>query len=271
MYRTLCICSAVAFVTSLLVACGSNDQPPTTSSDTDINTDYTVRATTSDMGYNSFYKQYCDVYGLDVLSSDLTDDKALYHVCYQIDNMFKDNATRVSILSKMKEKNMRVAIMDQTEVTTDIPEHSDLPSSPWNTYRGVGATIYRPASSAAEENILCYGGDSYFGENIFIHEFAHSVHLMALYYLDSTFSTRLTNAYNAAKAAGKWTNTYAATNAEEYWAEGVQSWFNVNKQADPADGVHNYVNTRAELLAYDQTLHDLIAETFSTTFQPACP
>jgi len=267
--------ATIAVVASLLISCGSNNEPPSSassdSSSTDTNTNYTVRATTSNMGYNTFYKQYCEVYGLDVLSSDLTDDNALYHVCYQIDNLFKDSATRESILSKMKSNNMLVAIMDKTEVTTDIPEHSDLPSSPWDTYRGLGATTARPASSAAEENILCYTGDKYTGENIFIHEFAHSIHLMALNYLDGTFTTRLTNAYNAAIGGGKWSNTYAATNAQEYWAEGVQSWFNANREAEPADGVHNHVNTRSELLAYDKTLHDLIAEVFSTTFQPACP
>lgn len=263
MFRKSGIVLSIALLTSLLSACDQDTSPQ--------NTDYTVRATTSNMGYNTFYKQYCEVYGLHILSSDLPDDNALYHVCYQIDNLFKDDSTKENILSQMKINSMLVAIMDQNEVTTDIPEHSDLASNPWDTYRGLGATISRPASSAAEENILCYDNDAYKGENIFIHEFAHSVHIMALNYLDNTFDTRLTDAYNTAIADGKWSNTYAATNAQEYWAEGVQSWFNVNLEADPADGIHNHVNTRDELKVYDPTLHNLIAETFSTTFQPVCP
>ena len=44
-----------------------------------------------------------------------------------------------------------------------------------------------------------------------------------------------------------WANTYAATNEQEYWAEGVQSYFDTNIEAIPSNGIHNHVNTRAEL------------------------
>ena len=44
-----------------------------------------------------------------------------------------------------------------------------------------------------------------------------------------------------------WKNTYAATNREEYWGEGVQSYFNTNIGSALGDGVHNHVNTLKEL------------------------
>ena len=49
----------------------------------------------------------------------------------------------------------------------------------------------------------------------------------------------------------------AATNAGEYWAEGVQSWFDTNREND---GSHNHVNTRGELKEYDPDLAKLVEE-----------
>ena len=48
----------------------------------------------------------------------------------------------------------------------------------------------------------------------------------------------------------------------EYFAEGVQSWFNVNREANPPDGINNHVNTREELKQYDIELYNLIAVVF---------
>ena len=45
-------------------------------------------------------------------------------------------------------------------------------------------------------------------------------------------------------------------------AEGTQGFFNVNAERDPPNGVHNYVNTRLELEAYDITLYNMIVEVF---------
>jgi len=81
--------------------------------------------------------------------------------------------------------------------------------------------------------------------------------------VDATFQGRLDAAFEDAIDAGRWTDTYAATNAIEYWAEGVQSYFDVNGFADPADGVHNAVATRADLMAYDPDLYALVDDVFA--------
>lgn len=79
-------------------------------------------------------------------------------------------------------------------------------------------------------------------------------------------------AYNEAMGAGNWAQTYAAENQNEYWAEGVQSYFNTNIEADPPDGVHNSVNTREELEAYDAKLYALVDKVFQgISWQPSCP
>jgi hypothetical protein len=151
--------------------------------------------------------------------------------------------------------------MAATELTTDVPEHSDLkPKAYWDRRaRGLGATKQRPSVSGAEENLLCLKGDPYGDENILIHEFAHAVHLMAVNEIDKTFDKRLRAAYDAAKAAGLWEKTYALTNDREYFAEGVQSWFDCNA---PKRHEHNGVDTREKLKAYDPALAKLCAEVF---------
>jgi hypothetical protein len=138
--------------------------------------------------------------------------------------------------------------------------------------RGLGATPNIPLSSGAEENILCYPQDVYKGENILIHEFAHTVLIMGVEFTESKFRNRLTTAYNAALAKGLWDNTYADDTVDEYWAEGVQDYFNNNIEAIPSNGIHNEINTRVELKAYDPALHDLIKQIFGErAFTPSCP
>jgi hypothetical protein len=76
------------------------------------------------------------------------------------------------------------------------------------------------------------------------------------------FQKDLDAAYSNAKNKKLWSNTYAIENADEYFAEGVQDWFNANLEANPANGIHNYVNTRAELKDYDPTLYNLLKKFF---------
>ena len=114
--------------------------------------------------------------------------------------------------------------------------------------------------------------DPYEGENILVHELAHGMLGLGIKFADTTFVSRLTTAYENAMDASKWANTYAATNYDEYFAEGVQCWFDTNLEASPSNGIHNDIDTRAELLAYDPALHALIAEIFTDeAWTPGCP
>jgi hypothetical protein len=80
--------------------------------------------------------------------------------------------------------------------------------------------------------------------------------------VDPTFDTRLKAAYDAAMKAGLWKGTYSSTNHHEYFAEGVQNWFDNNRENDDE---HNHVNTRTELIAYDPGLAALCREVFGDT------
>ena len=74
---------------------------------------------------------------------------------------------------------------------------------------------------------------------------------------------RLSPRYNDRKSGGTiWANTYAMSSAQEYFAEGVQSWFNVNAFSDPPNGVHNHVATKGDLETYDEQLYKIIKQVF---------
>ena len=205
-----------------------------------------------------FYRKHVSVGGLPVLGSEKVSDFALREAAYLIGRMLTG---RDDIRDAMVRNKVRFAVMAPTEMTTAIPEHADLtPARFWDRRaRGLGATRHRPAVSCGEENLLGYPGDPYATENILIHEFAHAMDEMGLRTIDPQFADKLRRAYDHARETGLWKNTYAATNPNEYWAEGVQSWFDCNRQSD---AVHNHVDTREELIAYDPGLADLIKSVF---------
>ncbi len=205
-----------------------------------------------------FYQKYVDAGGLPIVASAKTSDYALLEAHYIVENMINQ---RPEVLAAMARDNVRLAVMAPTEMTTDLPEHSDLtPKDYWDRRaRGLGATEVRPAVSCAEENLLGYPGNPYPAENILVHEFAHAIHERGMNRVDPSFDQRLHGAYDAAIRAGLWRGTYAGSNYREYWAVGAQCWFDCSRTND-AD--HNAVGTRMQIKTYDPRLAALLAEAF---------
>ena len=104
--------------------------------------------------------------------------------------------------------------------------------------------------------------DRYVGENILIHEFAHIIHTVGILGLEPDFDSRLEDLWQNSIDNGRWENTYAISNKEEYFAEGVQSFFNSNRYSDPTNGIHGPVNNRERLKVYDPDLFFLLQEYF---------
>ena len=217
--------------------------------------------------YDEFYKKYVDVNGIPLISSWRVPDSAFvaaHRTLYAMTSMLPE-----AVLDSMVARGTRVAIMARYEGTTDIPEHHHLVNDTalnWDLRaRGLGGDLELPLTSCAEENVLAYQIDKYHAEDILIHEFAHSIHLIGLMLAVPDFDSRLKQCYENAKAKGILDNTYRITDKEEYMAEAVQDWFNVNAEMPHADGKHNWCNTREELEEYDPDLYHLLAEYFPKT------
>ena len=222
---------------------------------------YEVTTPPEELELNDFYKKYCSASGYPVVSSERVSDFALKEAAWLIDMML---AKRPDVRKAMVRSGSRMIVMAHDEYTTDIPEHARLkPKEFWDVRaRGLGDSKTDPVCSCAEENLLAFPNDPYSTENILIHEFAHNIHLRGMVNVDGTFDKRLKEAYERAMSRGLWFGKYASTNKNEYFAEGVQSWFNNNRKPDHD---HNHVDTRQELIEYDPGLAKLCREVFGET------
>jgi hypothetical protein len=222
---------------------------------------FKVTAPPASMKLPAFYKKHVSANGYPVVSSGEVNDYALKEAAYLINMML---AKRPDVKDAMVKSGSRMIVMGYQEYTTDIPEHSKLrPKDFWDARaRGLGGSRTEPACSSAEENVLAFEGDPYSTENILIHEFAHNIHLRGMVNVDKTFDPRLKAAYDKAMKAGLWAGKYASVNHAEYFAEGVQSWFDNNRQPDHD---HNHVDTRKELKEYDPGLAAMCLEVFGDT------
>ncbi len=223
------------------------------------------------LGLDPFYKKYTNANGIPVISSGRVSEEALLKTRSIVVTML---AKRDDVRLMMIEKNARVGVIGSTEVTTDMPEYAFLKDDPVTNWderaRGLGGTIWVPLTTGAEENILCHSNDRYRGEDILVHEFAHAIHGMGIKYVEDDFEQRLNALFTNAVNSGLWADTYAETNFSEYWAEGVQDWFNVNAFSSPSNGIHNHIDTRDKLQQYDPDLYNLISEYFDETLTGSC-
>lgn len=203
---------------------------------------------------DAFYQKHATIAGFPIISSTNVSDAALREAAWILARMFSG---REEILSGMASRHCRLAVMAWNQYTTDLPEQRHMkPRVFWDRRaRGLGGQMV----SCGEENLLGFPGDPYSTENLLIHEFAHALHSYGLRKTNPRFDSKLEAAFELATKHGLWKGTYAGQNPSEYWAEAVQDWFDNNREND---ALHNHVNTRDELKAYDPGLASLCAEVF---------
>ena len=220
----------------------------------------------------AFYTQHISANGFPIVASAKVNPYALKEAAYWVNRMLDK---RPDVREAMIKSGARMCIMAHDEYTTDLPEFqrmakgekSEVPGVSakdfWDARaRGLGGSEHDPLCTVAEENVLAFAGDPYQAENILIHEFAHNIHLRGMLNVDPTFDTRLRATYDAAMKAGLWKGKYASVNHFEYFAEGVQSWFDDNRVNDHD---HNHVHLRSQLIEYDPGLAAMCREVFGDT------
>lgn len=177
-------------------------------------------------------------------------------------------ANTPALLNMLRQQRIHIVIFGNTEYPDVIPGWDPA----WDAKRYAGG--YGPNAPGAScglhmGDILNNTFDRYPTENIVIHEFGHAVIDFGLDKLFPGFKNNVAAIWNRAKTKGLWKNTYAITNASEYWAEGVQSYFNLNgKGPEAGDGTHNHVNTRALLKTYDPEFYEVLYSVYGDTTLP---
>ncbi|WP_240313429.1 glycoside hydrolase [Sphingomonas carotinifaciens] len=225
-----------------------------------------------------FYTRYVDAHGIPIAASRKVPSVALLFARDIVEDMLTE---RPDLRHWMIARGLRIAIMATEEGTTDLPEQRDwkkperddpaltrcerkhydvrigalTDAQYWNgRARGMGGML----TSGATENLLAIPGTSYYGENIFVHEFSHAI-LNAVEQVDPLLYQRVERAYAAAMAAGLWKGEYGSTTVHEYWAEGTQYWFNSNMVARFGAVT---VLSDADLRRYDPALSDVLREVY---------
>ena len=189
--------------------------------------EFSVTAPPAALELDPFYKKYTDAHGIPVVPSDKVPDAALLMARDIVKFMLAD---RPDLRKELMRKKWKLAIMAETELTYDIPEHRKFRPLPlidderltpeqrenYNKPGGVGTMTGEQywnargrgfggepngenTTSCAEENLLGYPGTRYFGSSICVHEFSHGIMRGAIYTVDPDYRKAVEDAYAAAK------------------------------------------------------------------------
>jgi hypothetical protein len=224
--------------------------------------------------FDAFYDQVCWNGGIPVLASGEVDGPALTAAAAIVGGMLQ---ARPDLREAVEGRGMKVAVLGRRERAVDLPESRDLPhrypEEDWDAARAYSATADRPLLTAPEENLACQAADTYPGQQVLVHELGHSVLDLAVRPRDPAFWARVEQAYDQALLAGLWIGYYGATSAAEYWAEGVQAYFDAAARSVGPDPYGTPAATREALAAYDPVLHRLVGEVFADIAwrAPRCP
>lgn len=174
--------------------------------------------------YQNFYSKFLDSDGIPIRSSEVVDDSALLIASKKINMMLKNSAI---IRRNLVTNGAEFHVIGKDQQTSDLPEWKHFKDVKYED-RGVITDIDKRTrgmggiyASCGEENLLKLPSDRYAGYDICVHEFAHT---MMDFGLDSNLRNKIVDQYKAAINLGLWKGVYAATNAQEYWAE-LSSWY----------------------------------------------
>lgn len=191
--------------------------------------------------------------------------EALEAVGEMIDTMLM---YRPDIVDTLRSYGAFYSVFARNETQCDIPYFEDWHHLP-NYCLGGGAAGFKdnPTAMCSERNALGLSNDLFnrgkdHGENVCLHEMAHLV--MNVGMSDSDVN-EIHIRYEEVMNGDLWTKangspTYARENADEFWAELTQVYFNANYSID--FHTHNGINGSDQLKEYDPKSFSLINNTY---------
>lgn len=238
-------------------------------------------------GNDPSYVKHVDAGGIPVLGSAVVPDVALLVARDIINDML---SKRPDVRAELIRSGLRLVVMAESEQTSDVPEHStwDVPApDDWRLTVGERERYHQPGgigsmtaqqywdrrargmddnpTTCATENLLGIPGTRYYGENICVHEFVHSMMQYGLQFSDPALYADIQDAYRLAMAEGLWEGQYATTNAKEYFAEAAQTYFWSNIEFYD-DG--RRVQSPEDLKSYDPRVYALLERVFRSSHIP---
>lgn len=229
-----------------------------------------------------YYTKFTFAREFPVIGSKKVSDAALLKANDTIRKMF---AYRHDILKAMIEDGTRLVVLGEGEKLSDLPEFKQSRNTPG--FDAVRYLDYTPAlklMAVPEENVLGLPGEPFAGECMVVNEFAKALYQVTglrpvdpnfdqrrqkqqyelrVKRMDIEFDRKLQEIYDGAVAKELWKGTTAALDRVEYWAAGVEAYFDAAGQGQPPNDADRPITTREALKAYDPDLYALVDETMS--------
>jgi hypothetical protein len=219
-----------------------------------------------------------------VLGSKQVKDDALLKANDTIRKMF---AYRHDILKAVIDDGARLVVLGPSEKLSDLPEFKD--SQDTEGFDAVRYLDYKPGRKllvVPEENVLGTPGDPFAGKCLVISVFAKALYRVTglrpadpnfdrqrgkqqyelrVKRMDIEFDHALEKIYEQAMSKSLWKGTPASHNRVEYWAGGVEAYFNAAGNPQPPQGSNRPITTREALQSYDPDLYALVDATMAYT------
>ncbi len=229
-----------------------------------------------------YYRKFTYAREFVILGSKHVSDAALLKANDSIRKMF---AYRHDILKALIADGARLVILGRTERPSDLPEFRDAANR-----AGFDEVRYRDYTPSAklmvvpEENVLRLPSDGSAGKSAVVSVFAKGAYRVCgtrpaqlggkmrgprqqyelrVKRLDIEFDKQLAKLHEAAKSAKLWRGTPADRDRVEYWAAGVEAYFDAAGAGFPPHGADRPITTREALKTYDPGLYMLVDETMA--------
>jgi len=234
--------------------------------------------------FDPYYTKFTVAREFPVLGSKLVSDAALLQANDTIRKLF---AYRHDILKAMIAAGARLVVLGRTEKLSDLPEFKEAKNQAgFEQVRYFEYTPDHRVLVVSEENVLSLPGEPFAGKSMVVSLFAKALYQVTalrpvipnfeqqrdrqqyelrVKRLDVDFDHKLAQIYENAMTKGLWKGTAAARNRVEYWAAGVEAYFDASGQNQPPNLADRPIATREQLKAYDTELYGLVNETMAYT------
>jgi hypothetical protein len=229
-----------------------------------------------------YYTKFTYAREFPVAGSKHVSDEALLKANDTIRKLF---AYRHDVLKAMIEAGARLVVLGRSEKLSDLPELKD--ASKQAGFDEVRYLDYSPSLKlmvVPEENVLRSAGEPFAGRCMVISVFARGLYQVVgtraadpdfekrrdkqqyelrVKRLDVEFDRRLQKLHESALGNDRWKGTAAGRNRAEYWAAGVEAYFDAGGDGLAPNDADRPITTREALKAYDPELYALVDETMA--------
>ena len=229
-----------------------------------------------------YYTKFTFAREFTVLGSKEVSDEALLKANDTIRKMF---AYRHDILKAMITDGARLVVLGRKERLSDLPEYRHANDK--SEFDEVRYLDYRPGIKlmvVPEENVLGLPAEPFAGKCMVVSVFAKAMYQITglrpvdpdfdrrrgkqqyelrVKRMDVEFDHKLQKLRQEVTAKGLWKGTMAARSPTEYWAAGVEAYFDAAGEGQPPQSADRPITTREALKAYDPDLYALVDETMA--------